>query len=125
MKQAHGLKEVRHECVDLVVGACGVAGEFEHSDVSVSDIEGDGSDSLKNAEHYVAGFAFGLGHEAADKAWEVAVDDFDEVAVVKVDVLERVEWKAVVVGACYVAEVGHVQVGDDGVALPGASIDEE
>lgn len=54
MKQAHGLKQMWYEGVNLVVDAGGVAGKLKHADVGVPDIEGDGADALEDAEHDVA-----------------------------------------------------------------------
>lgn len=54
MEQAHGLKQMRYEGVDLVVGAGGVAGKLKHADVGVADVEGDGADTLEDAEYNVA-----------------------------------------------------------------------
>lgn len=54
VEQAHGLKQVGNEGVDLVVGAGGVSGKLKHADIGVADIEGDGADALEDAEHDVA-----------------------------------------------------------------------
>lgn len=122
---AQGGVEVGHDGVDLVVGTGGAGGEAEHAHVGCLDVDGHGAEVVDEAEHHRAALGAGTGHVGAYEAGKVAVDDFDQVARLQVDVGERVEGEGVAVGAGYDAESLHRAVVDGGVALGAGVADEQ
>lgn len=125
MKCAHGLEEMGHYGVYLVIGAGGVVSELEHAHVGGLDVEGDGADVVVYVKDYVAGFGLGMGDVIADEAGEVAVDYLHEVAALKVNVVKGIIGESVLIGSGKVLQALHLAVGDGGVAGFAASVYEE
>lgn len=122
---SEGFEEIRKEGVELVVGAGGFPGEFEHAHVGGLYVEGDRANLIIYIEDDVAGFAFCVWHESADEAGEIAFHHFHEVALLKVDLIEGEVREAVFVGVCDIFEPGHCAVGDSGVTFFAAAVDHE
>ena len=120
-----GRQEMGDDGVNLVVGAGRLAGELEDAHVRGLYVKGDRTDIVTYMEYDVAGTASGFRHVCADQSGEVAMNDFDDVAVLEVDILEREVRQAVLVGAGDILEVTHVPVGDHGVALIRASVEKK